>query len=138
MVCAMCGEYLLPPLSKVRAVCGSTACTDLRGGRRVIGVPTATTDALCSIIPHEIMTLTIRVNRFKREAEVLASLNHPNVANIYDLQADQISPRHCQLRLSTHVRMLCAVADFRIASHGFESPVSSELRRKPWVAVPRP
>src|SRR5262249_41539618 len=38
----MCGEYLLPPLSKVRAVCGSTACTDLRGGRRVIGVPTAT------------------------------------------------------------------------------------------------
>jgi hypothetical protein len=39
----MCGEYLLPPLSKVRAVCGSTACTDLRGGRRVIGVPTATT-----------------------------------------------------------------------------------------------
>src|SRR5215467_8301035 len=40
--CAMCGEDLLPPLSKVRAVCGSTACTDLRGGRRVIGVPTAT------------------------------------------------------------------------------------------------
>ena len=39
--CAMRGEYLLPPLSKVRAVCGSTACTDLRGGRRVIGVPTA-------------------------------------------------------------------------------------------------
>jgi hypothetical protein len=42
----MCGEYLLPPLSKVRAVCGSTACTDLRGGRRVIGVPTATTENL--------------------------------------------------------------------------------------------
>jgi hypothetical protein len=38
----MCGECLLPPLSKVRAVCGNTACTDLRGGRRVIGVPTAT------------------------------------------------------------------------------------------------
>src|SRR5262249_14557328 len=35
----MWGEYFLPPLSKVRAVCGSTACTDLRGGRRVIGVP---------------------------------------------------------------------------------------------------
>src|SRR5262249_39849660 len=45
--CAMCGEYLLPPLSKVRAVCGSTACTDLRGGRRVIGVPTATCPAEC-------------------------------------------------------------------------------------------
>src|SRR5262249_14458171 len=34
--CAMGGEFFLPPLSKVRAVCGSTACTDLRGGRRVI------------------------------------------------------------------------------------------------------
>src|SRR5262249_50145624 len=36
------GDFFFPPLSKVRAVCGSTACTDLRGGRRVIGVPTAT------------------------------------------------------------------------------------------------
>src|SRR5262245_65171984 len=43
----MCGEYLLPPLSKVRAVCGSTACTDLRGGRRGIGVPTATSCITC-------------------------------------------------------------------------------------------
>src|SRR6516225_8395791 len=42
---ARCAAIIfLPPLSKVRAVCGSTACTDLRGGRRGIGVPTATTE----------------------------------------------------------------------------------------------
>jgi serine/threonine protein kinase len=28
----------------------------------------------------------IRVSRFQREAEVLASLNHPNIAAIHDLQ----------------------------------------------------
>jgi hypothetical protein len=38
--CAVC--TFSPPLSKVGAVCGSAASTDLRGGRRVIGVPTAT------------------------------------------------------------------------------------------------
>jgi serine/threonine-protein kinase len=38
------------------------------------------------ILPDEFSRDTDRVARFQREAEVLASLNHPNIAAIYDLQ----------------------------------------------------
>src|SRR5215470_2029965 len=39
-----------------------------------------------------------RVNRFQREAEVLASLNHPNIANIYHLE-EQNDSRYLVLEL---------------------------------------
>src|SRR6478672_667423 len=38
------------------------------------------------ILPEEFSRDMDRVARFQREAEVLASLNHPNIASIYDLQ----------------------------------------------------
>src|SRR5690242_10759428 len=38
------------------------------------------------ILPEEWARDVDRVGRFQREAEVLASLNHPNIAAIYDLQ----------------------------------------------------
>jgi serine/threonine protein kinase len=38
------------------------------------------------ILPDEFSHDPARVSRFQREAEVLASLNHPNIAAIYDLQ----------------------------------------------------
>src|ERR687887_1583998 len=38
------------------------------------------------ILPEEFSRDGDRVNRFQREAEVLASLNHPNIAAIYDLE----------------------------------------------------
>src|SRR5215469_5310613 len=38
------------------------------------------------ILPDEFARDSDRVARFQREAEVLASLNHPNIAAIYDLQ----------------------------------------------------
>jgi serine/threonine protein kinase len=38
------------------------------------------------VLPEEFARDSDRVNRFQREAEVLASLNHPNIAGIYDLQ----------------------------------------------------
>jgi eukaryotic-like serine/threonine-protein kinase len=38
------------------------------------------------ILPEEFSSDPARVSRFQREAEVLASLNHPNIAAIYDLQ----------------------------------------------------
>jgi predicted Ser/Thr protein kinase len=38
------------------------------------------------ILPEEFAHDPDRVNRFQREAELLASINHPNIAGIYDLQ----------------------------------------------------
>ena len=38
------------------------------------------------ILPPEFSRDSDRISRFQREAEVLASLNHPNIANIYDLE----------------------------------------------------
>ena len=38
------------------------------------------------ILPEEFSQDPDRVARFQREAEVLASLNHPNIAAIYDLE----------------------------------------------------
>jgi serine/threonine protein kinase len=38
------------------------------------------------ILPEEFSREADRVGRFQREAKVLASLNHPNIAGIYDLQ----------------------------------------------------
>src|SRR5713101_6381020 len=38
------------------------------------------------ILPDEFSTDPERVSRFQREAEVLASLNHPNIAAIHSLE----------------------------------------------------
>src|SRR2546426_10196747 len=38
------------------------------------------------ILPDEFSCDADRVSRFQREAEVLASLNHPNIAQIYGLE----------------------------------------------------
>ena len=38
------------------------------------------------ILPEEFSRDADRLSRFQREAEVLASLNHPNIAAIYDLE----------------------------------------------------
>src|SRR5215831_10333378 len=43
-------------------------------------------DVAIKILPDEFSQDASRVTRFQREAEVLASLNHPNIAAIYDLE----------------------------------------------------
>src|SRR5262249_50058851 len=49
-------------------------------------------------LPEEFSRDVDRVNRFQREAEVLASLNHPNIANIYHLE-EQNGSRYLVLEL---------------------------------------
>ena len=43
-------------------------------------------DVAIKILPEEFSRDPDRVSRFQREAEVLASLNHPNIGAIYDLE----------------------------------------------------
>src|SRR6516162_7657898 len=42
-------------------------------------------DVAIKILPEEFARDAERVNRFQREAEVLASLNHPNILTIYEV-----------------------------------------------------
>ena len=46
-------------------------------------------DVAIKLLPDEFSRDADRVSRFQREAEVLAALNHPNIAAIYDLQESQ-------------------------------------------------
>lgn len=50
------------------------------------------------ILPEEFSQDADRLARFEREAEVLASLNHPNIAGIYDL-AEANGSRYLVLEL---------------------------------------
>ena len=42
-------------------------------------------DVAIKVLPADVAGDTQRLARFKREAQVLASLNHPNIAAIYGL-----------------------------------------------------
>src|SRR5262244_4007489 len=51
-------------------------------------------DVAIKILPDEFSGDPDRVDRFQREAEVLASLNHPNIAQIYGLEESD-NTRRC-------------------------------------------
>src|ERR1043166_9326428 len=48
-------------------------------------------DVAIKILPDEFSRDPDRVRRFQREAEVLASLNHPNIAAIHSLEEENSS-----------------------------------------------
>jgi eukaryotic-like serine/threonine-protein kinase len=48
-------------------------------------------DVAIKILPEEFSREPARVSRFQREAEVLAALNHLNIAAIYDLKKRAVS-----------------------------------------------
>ena len=43
-------------------------------------------DVAIKVLPESLATDTERLARFQREAELLASLNHPNIAQIHGLE----------------------------------------------------
>src|SRR5437879_4804980 len=43
-------------------------------------------DVAIKVLPHEFASDTKRLARFKHEAQTLASLNHPNIAQIYGVE----------------------------------------------------
>ena len=43
-------------------------------------------DVALKVLPSEFASDPERMGRFKREAQLLASLNHPNIATIYGLE----------------------------------------------------
>ncbi len=49
-------------------------------------------DVALKILPDAFVNDTERLARFQREAKVLASLNHPNIAAIYGLEDSGDSP----------------------------------------------
>jgi serine/threonine-protein kinase len=76
---------------KVGTQLGSLEITSLLGRGGMGEVYRATDKKLkrevaIKILPGEFSNDADRLNRFQREAEVLASLNHPNIAGIYDVQ----------------------------------------------------
>src|ERR1051326_7930476 len=49
-------------------------------------------DVAIKVLPEEFSRNPDRVSRFQREAEVLASMNYPNIAAIYDVATDAETP----------------------------------------------
>src|SRR5262245_49764427 len=49
-------------------------------------------DVAIKVLPEELSYEADRASRFRQEAEVLACLNHPNIAAIYDFQ--QVNGTH--------------------------------------------
>ena len=49
-------------------------------------------DVAIKVLPADVAADTQRLARFKREAQVLASLNHPNIAAIYGLDEADHKP----------------------------------------------
>ena len=52
-------------------------------------------DVALKILPESFAQDPHRMGRFQREAEVLASLNHPNIAGIHGIEHEGGHSRHC-------------------------------------------
>ena len=73
-------------------------------------------DVAIKVLPEEFAENAERLARFKREAKVLASLNHPNIASIYGLEQSE----------NTHYLVLELVAGETLAERIARGPIPLE------------
>src|SRR5262249_53137789 len=78
----------------------------ITNARREVGI---------KILPEEFSRDADRVGRFQREVDVLASLNHPNIAGIYDLQEANSYP-YLVLELVEGKTLADRIADLKPAN----------------------
>ena len=97
-----------------------------------------------------------RLIRFEREAKVLASLNHPRIAQIYGVEDRAIVmelvvgeslaallnrgplPLETALHYALQIAPLVYLFDFMVGASGFEPPTSWSRTRRSSQAEPRP
>jgi serine/threonine-protein kinase len=93
------------------------------------------------VLPDSVAGDTDRLARFQREAEVLASLNHPNIAQIHGLESGPAEAGHYVRAIMMELVEGPTLAD-RIAApgprdaalHAARSPRASWLQPSLWVA----
>ncbi len=73
-------------------------------------------DVAIKVLPDEFAESEERLRRFQREAKVLASLNHPNIASIYGLEQSE----------STHYLVLELVPGETLAQRISRGPIPRE------------
>ena len=73
-------------------------------------------DVAIKVLPEEFARDTERLRRFQREAKVLASLNHPNIAAIYGLEQSE----------STHYLVLEFVPGETLAERIARGPIPED------------
>ena len=106
-------------------------------------------DVAIKILPEEFSRDPHRLNRFQREAEVLASLNHPNIAAIYDVaeaggtrflvlelvEGETLAERIERGRIPVEEVLQIATRAKRFCATGFHSGWNSGLYH--WIQYPR-
>jgi len=70
-------------------------------------------DVAIKVLPEEFARDSDRVTRFQREAKLLASLNHPNIAAIYGLEESE----------GTHFLVLELIERRALSSDGFDGRI---------------
>jgi len=92
-------------------------------------------DVAIKILPEAFAQDSDRLARFKREAQVLASLNHPNIASIYGLEESNVKNERT-LAITTldehNTTQLCSWKRMRSFMKCCQDPSSGYLRSLAW------
>ncbi len=93
------------------------------------------------VLPEEFAADPQRLERFEREAKVLASLNHPNIAHLYGLETVETPPAHPAAETAAPQGSQGSSEPFvahasRVQAVGSESTQTAEASPKPQAASP--